>query len=92
MTDPGFPVGGPYLVGGRQLLTWLPFVKFVCRNERIGPPMGQACAGCVPGSATGQFINSYYHSVPSVVIGLYLLLQNQLDASHSVLCGAVLVP
>ena len=31
VADPGFPVGG-----GRQLLTRLRFVKFVCQNERIG--------------------------------------------------------
>ena len=54
MADPGFSRReGAHLVGGHQLPTWLHFVKFVCRNERIGslrgapgwgpldPPMGR---------------------------------------------------
>ena len=36
VADPGFPVGGVHLVGGRELPRRLHFVKFVCRNERIG--------------------------------------------------------
>ena len=35
VADPGFPVGGRRPHGGRQLLRWLCFEKFVCQNERI---------------------------------------------------------
>ena len=35
VADPGFPVGGAELVGGRQLPRRLCFKKFVCQNERI---------------------------------------------------------
>ena len=37
VADLAFPVGGASLMGGggRQLPTWLRFVKFVCQNERI---------------------------------------------------------
>ena len=47
VADPGFPVGGVDLVGGRGLPRWLHFIKFVCQNERIGSFRG-ARAGCAP--------------------------------------------
>ena len=45
MADPGFPVGGMDLLGGRvDPLMWALFGKNVCENKRIGhapldPPM-----------------------------------------------------
>ena len=52
VADPGFPVGGADLVGGRQLLRRLHFKKFVCQNERIWTLGGGA--GGSPGSANAQ--------------------------------------
>ena len=35
VVDPGFPLGGVDLVGGREFLRRLRFKNFVCQNERI---------------------------------------------------------
>ena len=42
VADPGFPVGG------RGLLRWLRFIKFVCQNERIGSLRGGRAPGAPP--------------------------------------------
>ena len=52
MADPGFPVGGADLVGGRQLPRRLHFEKFVCQNERMWT-LGGGASGAPPGSANG---------------------------------------
>ena len=55
VADPGFPVGGVDLVGGRGLPRWLRFENFVCQNERIWtlrgrapgtPPLDSPMQGC----------------------------------------------
>ena len=43
--DPGFPIGGANLVGGRQLPRRLRFEKFVCQNERIWTLRGARAGG-----------------------------------------------
>ena len=34
MAHPGFPIGGVNFIGGRELLSWQRFIKFVSRNNR----------------------------------------------------------
>ena len=45
VADPGFPIGGADLVGGRQLPRRLCFEKFVCQNERIWTLRGARAGG-----------------------------------------------
>ena len=45
VADPGFPVGGVDLAGGRGLPRRLHFVKFECRNKRIGSLRGGRAPG-----------------------------------------------
>ena len=51
MADPGFPVGGVYLGGGRRLPRQLHFKKFVCQNERIWTLGGGIAPDTPPRSA-----------------------------------------
>ena len=53
VADPGFPIGGADLVGGRQLPRRLRFEKFVCQNERIWTHRWGARRRRPAGSATG---------------------------------------
>ena len=65
MVDPEFPVGRQS-GRGRQIPTWLRFIKFVCQNERIGnlrgvrcgypldPPLVMVCVGYRNGEVGGE--------------------------------------
>ena len=47
VADPGFPVGGVDLMGGRGPRGGYGYENFVCQNERIWTRRG-ACAGHAP--------------------------------------------
>ena len=54
VADPGFPVGGVDLVGGRELPRQLCLENFVCQNERISTLRGGRAPGTLPSrSANG---------------------------------------
>ena len=59
MADPGFPVGGDNIVGGRQLSMQLAFLKYVCQNER----MHDGCAPLDP-PLTAITISSWHNMCP----------------------------
>ena len=67
MADPGFPIGGVDLVGGRGLPRQLRFVKFVCQNERIGS-LGGGGARRVrtldPPMELMECVQSKFHRIP----------------------------
>ena len=53
MVDPGFPVGGMDLVGGRELPRRLRFKNFICQNERTWT-LGEGRAPGTPPRSAGD--------------------------------------
>ena len=57
VADPGFPVGGVDLVGGRGLPRRLRFEKFVCQNERIWTLGRGRVLATPPGAANAHIVS-----------------------------------